>query len=95
MLQGLIRQDEPTKTQGAFFLVDFQGFSLSLMRRLTVADVKRGLSMFQDTFPIRIDKILLINEPLWISALYSSMCSRVRSHARMHAHLPRPPVSFR
>ena len=95
MLQGLIRQDEPTKTQGAFFLVDFRGFSLSLMRRVTVADVKRGLSMFQDTFPIRIDKILLINEPLWISALYSSMCSRVRSHARIHAHLPHPPVYFR
>jgi len=39
--------------QGILFVVDFKGFSFSLLRRMKRSDVQRGVLMLQDSFPLR------------------------------------------
>ena len=64
-------QLEAAQTRGVALLLDFGQIRWSTFRRIGYADVRRGVRMLQDCFPLRLAVIYVLHPPSWISAVLS------------------------
>lgn len=56
-------QIEGAQTRGLAMLLDFSGFRFSLLRTVTYADLRRGVTMLQDCFPARLAVLYVLHPP--------------------------------
>jgi hypothetical protein len=64
---------------GCALLADFSGFTLGQMRRVQLADIKRGVQMVQGSFPLRLGAVYVLCEPRWFSLIVGMLQPLLRS----------------
>ena len=74
LLLERITRDEETVRRGVVVVADCSGYSLSMLRKLSVVDARRGSDMVGD-FPCRLRMIYAVNLP----ALLSPVASFIRA----------------
>lgn len=57
---------QSAQTRGLALLLDFRGFGLDKLRKIRWSDLRRGVSMLQDSIPAKLECIYIVHQPRWI-----------------------------
>ena len=87
---------------GIAIVLDFRGFSLMMLRKVKIADFRRGIFMLQDCLPAKLAAIYILHQPKWLNVLIALLTPLVRmpdiltskfflcgnDYAALHTHIP-------
>jgi hypothetical protein len=92
LLLERITRDEETVRRGVVVVADCSGYSLSMLRKLSVVDARRGSDMVGD-FPCRLRMIYAVNLPTLLSPVASfiraCLSKRQKDRLRVNVSLPK------
>ena len=88
LLLERITRDEETVRRGVVVVADCSGYSLSMLRKLSVVDARRGSDMVGD-FPCRLRMIYAVNLPALLSPIASFIraCLSQRQKDRLRVNV--------
>ena len=88
LLLERITRDEETVRRGVVVVADCSGYSLSMLRKLSVVDARRGSDMVGD-FPCRLRMIYAVNLPTLLSPVASFIraCLSKRQKDRLRVNV--------
>jgi len=94
LLLERITRDEETVRRGVVVVADCSGYSLSMLRKLSVVDARRGSDMVGD-FPCRLRMIYAVNLPTLLSPVASfiraCLSKRQKDRLRVNVSLSKLP----
>ena len=89
LLLERITRDEETVRRGVVVVADCSGYSLSMLRKLSVVDARRGSSDMVGDFPCRLRMIYAVNLPTLLSPVASFIraCLSKRQKDRLRVNV--------